>query len=206
MNQKGSTIFYRSERYVQPCDFYLHSSLVLRGGLKRDRTNESGRTMLEMLGVLAIMGVIIYGAIAGITFGVDMYKVTATYNDLEELATGLTDLYSWDELPIYNDDGSCKTTLEMEVVDAVCRNDIAPFGQGGFSCTGGTCVNCNSIQLHDGSVSLDVGECANDRGCYLLFTVNATNAFISGRLYDHVYENIEPCSSNGNTLVFRVKD
>ncbi len=57
--------------------------------------NELGRTMLEMLGVLAIMGVIMYGAIAGIGFGVDMYKINATYNDLEELSQGVIDLYSW---------------------------------------------------------------------------------------------------------------
>ena len=57
--------------------------------------NESGRTMLEMLGVLAIMGVIMYGAIAGIGFGVDMYKITATFNDVEELSQGVIDLFSW---------------------------------------------------------------------------------------------------------------
>lgn len=57
--------------------------------------NESGRTMLEMLGVLAIMGVIMYGAIAGIQFGVDMYKINASFNDIEELAQGISDLYSW---------------------------------------------------------------------------------------------------------------
>ena len=57
--------------------------------------NESGRTMLEMLGVLAIMGVIMYGAIAGIGFGVDMYKINATFNDVEELSQGVIDLFSW---------------------------------------------------------------------------------------------------------------
>ena len=59
------------------------------------KINESGRTMVEMMGVLAIIGVIMYGAIVGIGFGVDMYKVTATYNDLEKAAEDLKDLYSW---------------------------------------------------------------------------------------------------------------
>ena len=57
--------------------------------------NESGRTMVEMLGVLAIMGVIMYGAITGIGFGVDMYKVTTAYNDVEELAQSVIDMWSW---------------------------------------------------------------------------------------------------------------
>lgn len=59
------------------------------------KQNESGRTMLEMLGVLAVMGIIMYGAISGIGFGVSMYKINATYNQLEEISQGLTDLYSW---------------------------------------------------------------------------------------------------------------
>lgn len=61
----------------------------------RNRLNEAGRTMLEMMAVLAIMGIIMYGAIVGIGFGVDMYKVTATYNDLEEISQTVIDLYSW---------------------------------------------------------------------------------------------------------------
>ena len=61
----------------------------------QNKSNESGRTMLEMLGVLAIMGVIMYGAIAGIGFGVNMYKINASFNDLEELSQGIIDLYSW---------------------------------------------------------------------------------------------------------------
>lgn len=60
--------------------------------------DELGRTMLEMLGVLAIMGVIVYGAIAGIQFGVDMYNISAAYNELEELSQGITDLYSWNRI------------------------------------------------------------------------------------------------------------
>ena len=56
---------------------------------------ESGRTMLEMMAVLSITGVIMYGAVVGIRFGVNMYKVTATYNDLEQAAEDIRDIYSW---------------------------------------------------------------------------------------------------------------
>lgn len=86
----------------------------------RDLNNESGRTMLEMLGVLAIMGVIMYGAIAGIGFGVEMYKINATYNNLEELSQGVIDLYSWNT-GYPNNAGNIST--------AVCNNDVV-------SCTG----------------------------------------------------------------------
>ena len=74
--------------------------------------NESGRTMVEMMGVLAIMGVIMYGAIAGITFGVNMYKVTATYNDLEQAAENIKDLYSWQREGYGNQDLACELLKE----------------------------------------------------------------------------------------------
>ncbi len=81
--------------------------------------NESGRTMLEMLGVLAIMGVIMYGAIAGIGFGVNMYKINATFNDAEELSQGIIDLYSW----------SAGYPKAETIADAVLNNDILSGAQ-----------------------------------------------------------------------------
>jgi len=94
--------------------------------------SESGRTMLEMLGVLAIMGVIMYGAIAGIGFGVNMYKINATFNEAEELCQGIIDLYSWRQ-------GYPEAS---NIVTAVVNNDVlsgakavgaasidAPFGE-----------------------------------------------------------------------------
>lgn len=82
--------------------------------------NESGRTMLEMLGVLAIMGVIMYGAIAGIGFGVNMYKINATFNDAEELSQGIIDLYSW----------SAGYPKAATIATAVLNNDILSGAQG----------------------------------------------------------------------------
>ena len=57
--------------------------------------DESGRSMIEMLGVLGIMGVIMYGAVAGINFGIDVYRVNATYREIDELSKSIIDLSSW---------------------------------------------------------------------------------------------------------------
>ena len=85
--------------------------------------DESGRSMVEMLGVLSIMGVIMYGAVAGINFGIDMYKINATYNEIEELAQSIVDLYSWSKS--YNN-------LNNKII---CDNDIYPL------CTGTVMTN-----------------------------------------------------------------
>ncbi len=57
--------------------------------------NESGRTMLEMLGVLGIMGIIMYGAVQGINYGMTTYKINQVYNDVQDQINGIMDLYSW---------------------------------------------------------------------------------------------------------------
>lgn len=74
---------------------------------------ESGRTMLEMLGVLAIMGIITYGAIAGINYGMTSYKVNQTYNEVQDIVQGVQDLYSWSK-------GYDGTNL----VSAAVKNDV----------------------------------------------------------------------------------
>ena len=95
------------------------------------KTNELGRSMVEMLGVLAIMGVIMYGAISGIGFGVDMYKINASYNDIEELSQGIIDLYSWSQ------DGYTAFT------SALCDNDLIDAGcyTGGGCNSGAVCFD-----------------------------------------------------------------
>ena len=84
------------------------------------KINESGRTMLEMMGVLAIMGIIMYGAIVGIGFGVDLYKVTATHSDLEEISQTVMDLYSWSDG--FPDD--------VDIGAVLCNKELAPMPCG----------------------------------------------------------------------------
>ncbi len=50
--------------------------------LKKSVSSESGRSMVEMLGVLAIMGILSIGAIAGYRYAVDQYKANETINEL----------------------------------------------------------------------------------------------------------------------------
>lgn len=85
----------------------------------RQKLNEAGRTMLEMMAVLAIMGLIMYGAVVGIGFGVDMYKVTATYNDLEEISQTVLDLYSWA--------GKFPTGANGNIGTVLCTKNLAPL-------------------------------------------------------------------------------
>ncbi len=56
---------------------------------------ESGRSMVEMLAVLCVIGVLVVGATSGINFGMTSYKVTDTHQKVESIAGGVADLFSW---------------------------------------------------------------------------------------------------------------
>ena len=43
---------------------------------------ESGRSMVEMLGTLAIIGILSVGGIAGYSYGMDKYRANQTINDI----------------------------------------------------------------------------------------------------------------------------
>ena len=50
------------------------------------KTNETGRSMVEMLGVLAIIGVLSIGGIAGYTMAMNKYQVNEIVNALNQAA------------------------------------------------------------------------------------------------------------------------
>ena len=51
------------------------------------RNNETGRSMVEMLGVLAIIGVLSVGGIAGYTMAMDKYRANEVLNTISMAAT-----------------------------------------------------------------------------------------------------------------------
>lgn len=97
------------------------------------KQNESGRTMLEMLGVLGIMGIIMYGAVSGINYGMGTYKINQIYNDVQEQIQAVSDLYSWSrDYP--GGDTMTKTACANDVFSRGCTSDqkagLHPYGEG----------------------------------------------------------------------------
>ncbi len=85
--------------------------------------NESGRSLIEMLGTIAIITMITVGAISGAGVGMSMWKATQTKEDVMGLIVGLQDLYSWsrDGIP---DGGSWGLDLcEQNLIDRECSDN-----------------------------------------------------------------------------------
>ncbi|MBO5284782.1 MAG: type II secretion system protein [Alphaproteobacteria bacterium] len=58
------------------------------------RTNESGRSMIEMLGVLAIVGVLSVGGIAGYSKAMAKFKTNKLIDQVNMLSTNIRTMYS----------------------------------------------------------------------------------------------------------------
>ena len=58
-------------------------------------SNESGRSMVEMLGVIAIIGVISVGAITSMSYVDSYFRTSATLMEIEQMARDINDMYSW---------------------------------------------------------------------------------------------------------------
>ena len=54
--------------------------------IKRSKENESGRSMVEMLGVLALMGVLAIAGVMGYRWAMDKYRATDTINEVNRRA------------------------------------------------------------------------------------------------------------------------
>ncbi|MBQ4472625.1 MAG: hypothetical protein II942_05250 [Alphaproteobacteria bacterium] len=142
--------------------------------------NELGRTMLEMLGVLAIMGVIMYGAIAGIGFGVEMYQINAAYHQIEEISEGAFELYSW------------RRWYSPDMTTEICRNDIT-------DCDSTT--NAITASLGGARVEVRGANCNNAGQCFKFQIRYSQISFLActklldndGTRYKYV-----ACVANGN--------
>ena len=58
------------------------------------KNNQSGRSMIEMLGVLAIIGVLSVGGIAGYSKAMSKYRINKTIDQVTMLVTNLRTLYA----------------------------------------------------------------------------------------------------------------
>ncbi|MBR4927416.1 MAG: hypothetical protein IKY98_03715 [Alphaproteobacteria bacterium] len=82
----GKDIMPLDSREGSEYDNLASSSLsfpcLTRESRKHEYQIESGRSMVEMLGVLAVIGVLSIGGIAGYSYGMDKYRANETMNDI----------------------------------------------------------------------------------------------------------------------------
>ena len=94
-------------------------------------TNESGRSMIEMLGVLAIIGVLSVGGIAGYSQAMSKFKVSKTTDQVQTMVTNIRTLFAgqrtYDGLAAAN--AYTMGIFNDEICDdSTCANAVNPYG------------------------------------------------------------------------------
>ena len=88
-----------------------------------DKRMECGRSMVEMLGTLAIIGVLSIGGIAGYSYGMDKYRANQTVNDVMLRAVDvMTQLSQGKEPNLEPEWGTKGTVYDMEAIQDTTNN------------------------------------------------------------------------------------
>lgn len=152
--------------------------------------NESGRSLIEMLGTIGIITMITVGAISGAGTSWTFWKANQTHEQVMEIIQGISDIYSW------NRDGW--TINNFDNISQLCKD--ADFS---------SCDDSNNIQLSLGSFTSIVGS---NGGRTLTITVDdipyKAAQYLAEKVDGHVITEIEcdPLCDDENrgarTLVF----
>lgn len=105
---------------------------------------QSGRSMIEMLAVIAIMGIIVVSATIGINQGMVKYNSSKLHTDMQSIADDVYNLYNWSRG--YPGKDSFMGTADL------CGEDVFPDG-----CNRGTANN-----PFGGTYTVGIDECPAD--------------------------------------------
>ena len=152
--------------------------------------NESGRSLIEMLGTIGIITMITVGAISGAGTSWTFWKANQTHEQVMEIIQGISDIYSW------NRDGWA--SAKFDNISQLCKD--ADFS---------SCDDSDNIQLSLGSfTSID----GSNGGRTLTITVEnipyQAAKYLAGKADGHVITDIEcylPCDDKNRgarTLYF----
>ena len=93
----------------------------------RNNKYESGRSMVEMLGTLAIIGVLSIGGIAGYSYGMDKYRCNQTINDIMLMGVDVITQTSRGVVPTLSEWGT-KTTAGYDFSVKPNPTDATKYG------------------------------------------------------------------------------
>lgn len=91
----------------------------------RNLTNEQGRSLVEMLAVVCIIGVLTVGAISATSYGLKSMNLVSLYETVESTASAVSDLYSWSRAYPNSDDGSAENMGTKIAENDICDGCIA---------------------------------------------------------------------------------
>ena len=124
---------------------------------------ESGRSMIEMLGVLAIIGVLSVGGIAGYSKAMNKFKTNKVADNVSMIVTNIRTLYA--QQSTY-EGLTNKTAVQMGVVPDELITD-ASAGTLTNAFLGGVVIGATPVTGLDGETAADGGTTGANRGFFV---------------------------------------
>ena len=122
---------------------------------------QSGRSMIEMLAVIAIMGIIVVSATIGINQGMVKYNSSKLHTDMQSIADDVYNLYNWSR----GYPGIMGTA-------GLCREDVFPDGCN----NDGTTAN----NPFGGTYTVETADCPADEDAEVVENVTCLKITASG--------------------------
>ena len=135
------------------------------------KTNESGRSMIEMLGVLAIIGVLSVGGIAGYSKAMNKFKTNKVADNVSMLVANIKTLYA--QQNSYNG-LDVNSAISMGVVPDELVS-ARPKDDG----TGGALTNAYNGNVYISAASSNGATTSDDLAFYIIFTGLSKEACIT---------------------------
>lgn len=120
------------------------------------KNEQSGRSMVEMLGVLAIIGVLSIGGISGYSKAMAKYRINKTLDQISTLVMNIRTLYA----SAVNYDG---LTNGVAVQMGIIPRDMLTGARGSTVASG-----INIVNVYGGQISLSASDEKNDHRNFLV--------------------------------------
>ncbi len=159
---------------------YLHGMFLGIGSLKsQQKSKQSGRSMIEMLGVLAIVGILSAGGIAGYSMAMTNHKTNAYIEKVQLIAQRTRELYNGDYSEMTFDNQVQKLIEAGLITDA--KN---PFGGSFFVRRGANAADGGGVfVIYPEQSNVPVEACVK---------ISMTDWGNSGMVYSLEFENSNP--------------
>ena len=135
------------------------------------KTNESGRSMIEMLGVLAIIGVLSVGGIAGYSKAMNKFKTNKVADNVSMLVANIKTLYA--QQNSYNG-LEVNSAISMGVVP-----DELVSARPDENGAGGALTNAYNGNVYISAASSNGADTSDDLAFYIIFTGLSKEACIT---------------------------
>ena len=159
------------------------------------QTNETGRTLVEMLVVMSLISIMVISAVGGIQYAAGVYRAGVITTEVDDVARQTMRLMAFFGGDVSISDGVAQTVYARHVTaDHFCKSDILPR-----VCTPSGHVATYPAGWSNGEIKVDLT--INQP---VAITVTNIPAAICARMQEYKWKNAYVINENCAAMIFRL--